>query len=147
MKFHRTILTLFLLSICLISSGCGASLTPEETVAKFYMTIGSDKPSDAAKYCSERFQNSTYGKMCLSGLDAARAQMGNDMFPSSDKIKSKKDLKEVAMMLSARIDGNTAKVTFKDVPFMTHVMVREKGKWKLDNLEVMGFSMDDIGKF
>ncbi len=120
-SFSLALIAISILGLTALT-GCAAK-TPEETVVGFITEIQDGHYSRAAKYMSKRLQGEIGD--ATSKLDEFGAP------PNPDE-----EFEITADIFDSDISNSTAKVWFKDMPFMKWVLVKESGLWKIDNVDI-----------
>ncbi len=107
--------------------GCGGGGTPEQTVAGFYEAIYDGNASKARSYCT-----SSFGEDEVSNPEDFQQQppgeMG-DMGDMGENIFTEENL-------TGEISGDTARVWLKDSDILVFVLVKQGGRWKIDDMDV-----------
>ena len=125
-----------LIVLCGTVVSCGGG-SPEKVVARFAIAI-MDKDMDKAKRCcTERFAN-----VSLAGKDT-ELSMTPDYKVSNDE---KPKVSDLMAELESSIDGDTAKVWSSDAEFVKYVLVKEKGVWKIDGVDIDYSAMTEMMK-
>jgi len=133
----RNLYVIFVLSLLCTAllPGC-AGPSPDKVVAKFFNKVAEGDFTGARKFCTDKF-NGTY----LAGAEMLGQMAGN--IPDVDKKKT--SVSEITEMLAVSIEGDTAKVWFKDFAFTKYVLVKQGSSWKIDDMEMdMGSMMDSL---
>jgi len=123
---YKIALLILLFSCALMLSGCGKS--PKAVVIQFARDIYSGNTVGAKKACSENFL-----KKFGSNLDQSSQfvqQMKNLPGQNGDIMKSLTEDK-----LECEISGGTARVWDKNYPAVKYILTKEKGLWKVDDLD------------
>jgi hypothetical protein len=123
----------------ILVNGCGGPYpaSPDQVLVEFSKALVNQDMKKAESFCTKKFKSSP---------DFAQAKLAMSSMPKPpESPKMSKDEKKEAndfvntMMAGAfesSIEGKTAKVWMKDMKFMTYLLVKESGRWKLDGYEM-----------
>ncbi len=101
--------------------GCGGGGTPEQVVAGFYKAILAGNESKAKSYCT-----SSYGEEEIPIFVGIWQPFTGD---TEENPYAKENL-------TCEVSGDTARVWCNESPDVVFVLVKQDGRWKIDNIDV-----------
>lgn len=119
-------------------SGCTGG-SPDSVVENFYDAIFDQDFNRAKRYCTESF-----GNMYVTSLESAMSMIPEDITddPAIENPYSRENLEST-------VQGDTARVWHRDVPYMVIVLKKEGMSWKISSFDMdysaLGDMFQDIG--
>lgn len=140
---HRGIICL--LSITLLScmfvimaNGCGGPYpaTPDQVLVEFSKALVNQDMKKAESFCTTKFKSSPDFAQAKQAMSSMPKPPTGDMSKDQKKETDEMMNSMMAGAFESSIEGKTAKVWMKDMKFMTYLLVKESGRWKLDGYEM-----------
>jgi hypothetical protein len=139
---HRGIIclisiTLLSLFMVILANGCGGPYpaTPDQVLVEFSKALFKGDMKKAESFCTTKFKSSpdfAKGKQAMESMSKA----SNENLSEDQKKKAEELLNSMVGNFESSIEGKTAKVWMKDMKYMTYLLVKEGGRWKIDGYEM-----------
>lgn len=108
---------------------------PMDVVLNFTMDIANQNFDGAKRYCTQNFLDKEFN--AAQSMMKTMANMAElPEISKEDKKEAEEFMREMfASMFQSSQEGDTVKVWVKGQEFSKTVLIREKGKWKIDRVE------------
>ena len=141
MLYHRFLMIGLLLVTLPGITGCGGG-SPERAVEKFCDALANRDFDRAKRYCTENFGNNY-----LPLIESAMSMITQINIKDFDNSSNEKNYSR--KNLESTIQGDTARVWHRDIPYFVFVLKKEGLSWKISSYDIdysaMGEMMRDLG--
>lgn len=130
-------ISLLSLFMVILANGCGGPYpaSPDKVLVEFSKAVVNGDMKKAESFCTKKFKTSSDFTNAKQAMDSMPKVTDQNM-SEDQKKKAEEFMNSMIGNFESSIEGQTAKVWMKDMKFMTYLLVKEGGRWKIDGYEM-----------